>query len=301
VRAVEMEGVDLSLFQFDYDQSWAVFFLNADRTIYGRYGTRASSGADEGIDVSVAGFEKALEGALEIHGGYPANKESLARKIGTPPHRKEIRSFPLFKSRFAEAPPRGCAHCHYVWEALRSVPRSKRKTLPDDLMWPYPKPDRLGLVLELDERAQVKSVTPDSAAAKAGFRRGDRLVSLDGQPLVSIADVQWVLQHAEAPGDLVAEVQRGRSQKSLLLHLAEDWRRGEDVTWRASTAPMRPFGWQDATPEQRRVLGIESDALCVRVRGLPPAGAGQRAGLRVGDFILEIDGSDAVITENEWL
>ncbi len=121
VRAVEMEGVDLSLFQFDYDCTWMAFFLNADKTIYGRYGTRASGGADLGIDVSIEGFCKALEGALEIHAGYPANKASLAGKHGPPPEEKEIRSFPLFKSRFAEPPPRGCAHCHHVWEAIRSV------------------------------------------------------------------------------------------------------------------------------------------------------------------------------------
>ena len=40
VRAVEMEGVDLRVFQFDSDQSWTAFFLNADKTIYGRYGSR---------------------------------------------------------------------------------------------------------------------------------------------------------------------------------------------------------------------------------------------------------------------
>ncbi|MBJ7494860.1 MAG: thioredoxin family protein [Gemmataceae bacterium] len=39
VRIVGTNGLDLSLFQFDYDQSFAIMFLNADGTIYGRYGT----------------------------------------------------------------------------------------------------------------------------------------------------------------------------------------------------------------------------------------------------------------------
>src|SRR5690349_20078404 len=90
VRAVEMEGVDLSLFQFDYDETWCAFFLNADRTIYGRYGTRASGGADVGVDVSVAGLERALEGALEFHAAYPANRASLAGKRGPAPPAREI-------------------------------------------------------------------------------------------------------------------------------------------------------------------------------------------------------------------
>ena len=301
VRAVEMEGVDLSLFQFDYDMTWLAFFCNADRTIYGRYGTRASAGADTGVDVSVAGFERALEGALEVHAGYPANRASLAGKVGPKPPATEIRSFPIFKSRFAEPPPRGCAHCHHVWEALRSVPRDARKPVPDELLWIYPKPDRLGLVLALDEMATVRSVTAGSAAAKAGFQAGDRIATLDGQPMISIADVQWVLQHAATPGDLAAEVERGKGRERLTLHLAEGWRRGEDISWRTSTRVLRPFGWEPATAEQRKAAGAKDGELCVRVRGFPALGVAKRADMAVGDLVVEIDGNPAAINENEWL
>ena len=38
LRMIQMNGVDLA--QFDYDMSFAVFFMNPDGTIYGRYGTR---------------------------------------------------------------------------------------------------------------------------------------------------------------------------------------------------------------------------------------------------------------------
>jgi hypothetical protein len=301
VRAVEMEGVDLSLFQFDYDNTWQAFFLNGDRTIYGRYGTRASSGADLGVDVSIEGFCKALEGALEIHAGYPANKASLAGKRGPAPEAKDIRSFPIFKSRFAEDPPRGCAHCHHVWEALRSVPRTARKFLPDDLMFPYPKPDRLGLTLDLDQRATVKSVAPGSAAAAAGFAPGDRIAALAGQPIVSLADVQWVLQFAPAPGDVAADVERGAERRTLTLHLADGWRRGEDVTWRTSTWPMRAFAWDEATPDQRKKLGVEGGALCVRVKNVPKNGPGQRAGLAINDYVVEIDGKPDAMSENDFI
>lgn len=301
VRAVEMEGVDLSLFQFDYDETWCAFFLNGDRTIYGRYGTRASGGADLGVDVSMEGFEKALEGALEVHAGYPANRASLAGKRAAPPPANEIRSFPIFKSRFAEDPPRGCAHCHHVWEALRSVPREAHRPLPDDLLWPYPKPDRLGLHLDLNERATVKSVDPGSAAAAAGFRPGDRIAALEGQPILSIADVQWVLQHAKAPGEVAAEVDRGGARQRIVLPLAAGWRKGEDITWRTSTGPLRPFRWTEATPEQRRAAGAKDGALCVRVTGMPKVGAASKADLQVGDFLVEIDGSTAPMSEGGFL
>src|SRR5262245_43725809 len=66
VRIVSTNGLDLSLFQYDYDQSFAVFLLNADGTIYGRFGTRShrTSWAD---DVSIEGLAQALRGGLELH------------------------------------------------------------------------------------------------------------------------------------------------------------------------------------------------------------------------------------------
>jgi len=40
VRVVQAYALDLSLFQFDGDLTLAVVFLNADGTVYGRYGSR---------------------------------------------------------------------------------------------------------------------------------------------------------------------------------------------------------------------------------------------------------------------
>src|SRR5262249_45255121 len=84
VRIVSTNGLHLSLFQFDYDQSFAAFLLNADGTIYGRYGTRShrTSWAD---DVSIDGLARALQGALELHEQYPKNKAELASKKGPAP------------------------------------------------------------------------------------------------------------------------------------------------------------------------------------------------------------------------
>src|SRR5205814_3021427 len=84
VRLVSTNGLDLSLFQFDTDQSFAVFLFNADGAIYGRFGTRS----DQTLwtdDVSIEGLGKALEGALALHKTYPVNKAELAAKRGPAP------------------------------------------------------------------------------------------------------------------------------------------------------------------------------------------------------------------------
>ena len=79
VRIISTNGLDLSLFQFDYDQSFAAFLLNVDGTIYGRFGTRShrTSWAD---DVSVDGLAQALQGALDLHAQYPKNRAGWRRE-----------------------------------------------------------------------------------------------------------------------------------------------------------------------------------------------------------------------------
>ena len=70
VRVVSTNGLDLSLFQYDTDQSFAVFMLNADKTIYGRFGTRSHRTEWVG-DVSLKGLAEALQGALDLRDQLP--------------------------------------------------------------------------------------------------------------------------------------------------------------------------------------------------------------------------------------
>src|SRR5437764_12458207 len=77
VRVISANGLDLSLFQFDTDQSFAVFLMNADGTIYGRFGTRSDQ-RHWTDDVSIDGLAKAPDGALALHTDYTANHEALA-------------------------------------------------------------------------------------------------------------------------------------------------------------------------------------------------------------------------------
>src|SRR5688572_26099082 len=65
VRLIQTNSLDLSVFQFDYDMSWAALFLNADMTVYGRYGSRNAGGKDasDGL-LSLPAFKKAAERAL---------------------------------------------------------------------------------------------------------------------------------------------------------------------------------------------------------------------------------------------
>jgi hypothetical protein len=310
VRLVQAWSLDLSLFQFDGDLTWVVFFMNADRTIYGRYGSRSSR--DDMKDISVAGLKRAIEGALELHRDYPANKQSLAGKSGAAPQWRtpeEIPALPGPRIR-AAAGTHGCIHCHAIPSGEQLSRRAAGGAIPDELLWPYPMPDALGMSLDTKERATVKMVAAHSAAGQAGFRAGDRILRLDGQPMISIADVQWVLHRAAAPGEVTAEVERSGETLSITLPLAAGWRRRGDFSWRESAWPLRQriagMNVVAVPAAERSALGLAGETPALRIENFPSDApernqAPQRAGLQKGDVIVAVDGKDAPIAETNWL
>ncbi|HEX5103678.1 MAG TPA: Trx7/PDZ domain-containing (seleno)protein [Pirellulaceae bacterium] len=315
VRVVSANGLDLSLFQFDTDQSFAVFMLNADGTIYGRYGTRSdhSHWAD---DVSVEGLAKALEGALELHAEYPANKAVLAAKRGPKPDFAAPENYPTLKGKYGSQlnyegnVVQSCIHCHQIGDAQRQFYRDKETALPDRVLFPYPHPKSLGLILDPKERATVLRVEPGSLAAKAGFEAGDQIRSLSSQPLLSMADVQWVLHHVQAEGGSVPAIAERRGKAvQLTLSLPAGWRGMDDISWRASSWELRRIGLgglllKDVSAELREKQNLPAEGLALRVEHLgqyPPHNVAQQAGFRKDDVLIAFDGRTDLARETDLL
>ncbi|MEO1528266.1 MAG: Trx7/PDZ domain-containing (seleno)protein [Planctomycetota bacterium] len=245
VRQVATNGLDLETFQYDTDQSFAVFFLAADKTIYGRFGTRSHRTEWYG-DVSLKGLAKALKRVLEMHARHDEIKDSLAGKRGQPLEYASPERYPSLKDDFTDSlnyegnVVKSCIHCHQIGDARREYYWQAKKPIPDKVLWPYPHPKTLGLIMDPNELATVKEVTPGSVAADAGFRQGDVIDALEGQPLLSIADIQWVLDQVDsAGGEIVADVTRQNRQGKLRLKLEEGWRKNGDLSWRVSTWGLR--------------------------------------------------------------
>lgn len=315
VRLVSANGLDLSLFQFDTDQSFAVFLLNADGTLYGRFGTRShrTIWAD---DVSIEGLARALEGALTLHAQYPKNRSALAAKRGPAPEFATPERYPLLSGKYGSQLDysgnvvRSCIHCHQIGDAQRQWHRNRPGPFPEKILFPYPHPRSIGLILDPKERATVRQVLRDSPAERAGFQKGDVIRTMEGQPLLSIADVQWVLHQAAPEGaSLKAEVRRGDRDVVITLSLPEGWRQRDDLSWRASSWELRRMVTGGmllarSSAEQRRKLGLTEADMALTVEHVgeySPHDAAKKAGFRKGDVVISFDGKTTLQRESDLI
>ena len=313
VRLINANTIDLSLFQFDYDLSFSALFFNGDGSVYGRYGSWTHQ--KDPYNKTVIGFERALKAALSIHQEYPENKVRLAGKRGKKMPVNDPLELPELAGKYKRELDwegkvvQSCVHCHQVSDAIRATYRDQKKMIPEQWVYPMPPPETIGLTLEPDQVAHVAAVAENSIAEKAGFQKGDELVQLEGQPLISIADVVWVLHHAPDRGALQARVKRNGEAQDLRIRLPEGWRRKSDIARRVGTWPMRAMATgglllEDLPREERQMRGIANDQMALLVKHVGQYGehaAAKKAGFQKDDVIVEVDGISRALSESELI
>lgn len=314
-RQVSTNGLDLSLFQYDTDQSFAVFFLDADKTVYGRFGTRSHRTEWIG-DVSLEGLAKALQGALNLHARNREVQDSLAGKRGAPLEVASPELYPSLKGKYSATlnykgdVVKSCIHCHQIGDAQREFYWHARKPIPDRILWPYPHPKVLGLVMDPDEMATVEEVMPNTTAAAAGIQNGDSINMLNGQPMLSIADVQWVLHNADPDGaQIPVTLRRAGRPVQTTLALSRDWRQAGDLSWRVTTWGLRRIAagglvLNALSPEERSERGLAQSNMALsvdRAGKYGPHATARRAGFRENDVLVAFDGRRDLMTEQALL
>jgi hypothetical protein len=277
VRLTRIEPYDLNLFEFDYDLTLMIFFLDpSGKHIYARYGQRNGASAD--ALQSLAGLEYTMRSVLAMHAG--AAPEFAPR---TSPEPRFIRDVQSGRGR------RGF-HCHNVREAFdRELKAAGRWTSASALHFPLP--EAVGLTLEVDRGNVIARVQPGSPAARAGLEKGDRVTSAGAVPVHSIADFQFALEHLPARADLRLRWSRGGAAHAAVVALAGDWRRG-DVSWRPSLYAFVPTLYLRGTglsAVERTRHGLTDRQLAFRL----PASLGDKAriaGFSGGDVVLGVEG-----------
>jgi membrane-associated protease RseP (regulator of RpoE activity) len=297
---INANALDLSRFQFDYDLSFSAMIFNGDGTIYGRYGSWTHQ--KDPVNKTTEGFRKALEAGLALHQQYPAIKPTLAGKQGGPTPYKTPVEFPTLAEKYQSKLDwngkvvQSCVHCHMVGDAFRASYRSRKEAVPLEWIYPQPSPEVLGFTLATDEIAKVESVTPGSVAEKAGFLPGDQFLSLNAQPLLSIADVSWVLHRAPESGKLAVKMTRQGKEMEMSLDLPAGWRLNSDISRRVGTWPMRAMAFggmklEDLTDAERVELGIANDVMALRIMHVGEFGqhaAAKKEGFKAKDILLEV-------------
>jgi hypothetical protein len=298
-----MKDVDLTQFQFDYDLTWAAFFMNPDGAIYGRYGTRSVAGAM--AHNSIESLKAAMKRALDLHDDYPANQASLAGKRGEEPRWKTALSIPALRRQFAKKlmQPTGkgnCIHCHNIHNGWIDTAYDEGN-FDKQSIWIYPLPDNVGMPIDVDTGVVVERVIKDSFADKAGIEAGDVIGAMNGQPILSQADMQWVLHHLPNVATLEIQVERSGQAMTKTLSLSGDWKQS-DISWRASTWSIRPklkIWTPELSDAEKAELGLASGDLALRAKWINNPGA-KEAGLKTGDIIVEADGKAEAMTPGQF-
>jgi serine protease Do len=315
VRIVGCNGLDLSLFEFDTDQSFAVFIFNPDKTLYTRYGTRSDRKAWED-DVSIEGMIKTLEAALRVHREYPASRQQLVGKQAKPPVFPTPEKIQSLSEKFSgqinyqENTVKSCIHCHMIGDALREHYRKVDQKFPEQFTYPYPHPKIIGAIFDPAETNLIKELIANSPAAAAGLQVGDRIQKLEGQSMLSIADVQWVLHHSPNQGSrLSATIERNNQVRDIEINLPSNWKNLDNISWRASSWPLRRIGLgglalKEADDNERSQAGIAKDHMALTVQhvgAFAPHDRAKKAGMLKGDIIIEYDGRRDLLRDSDLL
>ncbi len=307
LRQVEMKGVDLTQFQFDYDLNWAAMFINADGTVYGRYGTQSAAGPD--TFNSIASLEKAMLRALALHAGYPKNATALAPKRGPAKPYQTALDMPGLDQREklrGQTERNNCIHCHNIHDAEQRQARAAGLS-NREMMVRWPLPDNVGLHIDAQDGARIERVETGSAAAKAGLRAGDVMTHANGQAVISIADIQWVLHNLPTGNAAVKfSITRDGKASTHTVQMTPGWKQ-TDISWRGSMWSLRPrpgFGAPELKPEEIKALNLPGVSRAFKVQfiasGQTDGQAAKDAGLRSGDVIVKIDDQPITMTPLEF-
>jgi predicted metalloprotease with PDZ domain len=286
VRLSRVIDADIHQLEFDFDLTMMTYFLSPEGKVYSRYGGRDSKDAENRL--SLAGFRHTMESVLAEH----------AKKA------------PQFAERTVEKPQyprdmnitkRGCLHCHNVKEKLESD-LAKAGKWDRDLVWRFPPPDNVGLIPDVDRGNVVKTVTPESPAAKAGLKPGDQLRTLNRVPIHSFGDAQFALDRAPAKGAIDVAWERDGKPMTAKLELSEGWKK-TDITWRASQKhriPSLKLSGDDLTADEKKALGLKPGQLAFRQQNEVSAHAA-KAGFKAGDVIVGVDDLEPELTASKFL
>lgn len=146
--------------------------------------------------------------------------------------------------------------------------------------------------LENTHGALVNEVVKDSPAAGAGLKRGDIILSFDGQLIKELNDLPQLVAATAVDKTVKVEIFRDDKKREVKVKIGKlDEGKGGFVAEEKQDEAALGITAIDVTPELAARYSLEGKE-GVLVTRIEPDGPAAEANLRVGDLILEADGQE---------
>jgi len=136
--------------------------------------------------------------------------------------------------------------------------------------------------------AIVLGVERDTPAERAGVEQGDVIVAFNDRTIKSRPELQNVVSQTEVGTQAVLSVVRDKRKLDLSL-VIEEYPRYLLEGSREQEEALMGFRVRDLTEKSRRKYGYPAQARGVVISSIVEGSAAEKAGLQVGDLILEVD------------
>jgi S1-C subfamily serine protease len=154
--------------------------------------------------------------------------------------------------------------------------------------------EQLGLGVYFDQSYSnnlvIRDVIDNSPADESGLNKGDVLLSIEGETVSNISDVQSIIaNHAEGDQLTVKIIRYGEiTEKKVELRKVQFNRLS---SFNRERNMMKPFRWNEFNPKGKAKLGImiRDTEDGVIVEEVFPQSLGEEIGLMIDDIIMEIN------------
>jgi hypothetical protein len=282
LRIVDMKDVDIGLFHFDFDTTFAIFVLNHKEQIYLRYGSHDDQSTYSFL--SIKSLNYALEQGLDLHKSW----KSGAIKVPDRPKKKLSQSYPEVKKIVNKGK---CVHCHNVASSEHRGRTTVKGFEKKKHVWVYPDPAKFGLILDPNTGNKIKKV--DGVSRSSGLKRSDVIKKINDTLVHTFTDIQYALHKLPMEATKVSlTVLRKRKELKIEVNLPEHWR-VTDINKRSMGHILTPFPgfWSKSVPSSRKKKwGLKKSGFASEVTKFWVNTNGKKAGMRVGDIVYEVDG-----------
>ena len=142
------------------------------------------------------------------------------------------------------------------------------------------------LGMEKSYGALVANISKDGPADKAGVKVGDVIVEFDGKEVKDSGDLPIIV--ARTPVDKKVRMKVLRDKKEIALNVAVGELKEEEVVAAVPEKGELGLTVQRLTPQMAESLGLEKSEGVV-ITSVEAGSAGDEAGIRRGDIVLEVD------------